>query len=423
LHAFVALAALAAAGVAAVDTPPLQVAYVVVISRHGVRAPTWTKERLNEYSADPWPDWGVPPGNLTPHGHELMRLMGAYYRALLSHDGLLSREGCAEAAGISVWADVDQRTRESARALADGIGPDCGIVVHAQEGDGADPLFDPFGAGVATVDPERAVSDVRRQIGSAPERLVDAHREAFRVLDRILVGDRRAALSFIDETAVTVSATGKGVELAGPFAVGSTMSENLLLEYANNFQGRDLGWGRLDRETLLQVLRLHTTYADLVRRTPYIARRRGSNLLAHVLRSMQQAVDGTARQGALGRPGDILLVLSGHDTNLSNLSGMLDLSWHLPSYPPDDTPPGGAIVLSVWRDRQTKHHVVRAQYLAQSVDQMRDAAPLTLASPPQHEDLALPGCAPNTRAAGCEWSIVERALERAIDPTATSLRD
>jgi 4-phytase/acid phosphatase len=122
------------------------------------------------------------------------------------------------------------------------------------------------------------------------------------------------------------------------------MSENLLLEYTNGFLGADLGWGRLTRDSLLKVLELHAVYADLMRRTAYLARARGSNLLAHVLLSMEQAESGKTVPGALGRPGDALLILSGHDTNLSNLSGMLSLSWRLPSYQPDDTPPGGALV-------------------------------------------------------------------------------
>ena len=173
----------------------------------------------------------------------------------------------------------------------------------------------------------------------------------------------------------------KTVELTGPLTVGSTLSEVLLLEYLNGFQGRDLGWGRLTRENLLQVLEVHAIYADLMRRTAYLARARGSNLLAHVLLSMEQAASGKAVPGALGRPGDALLILAGHDTNLSNLSGMLGLSWHLQGYQPDDTPPGGALVFLLWRD-DAGHDSVTAQYIAQSLDQMRNAERVTAGRPP-----------------------------------------
>jgi 4-phytase/acid phosphatase len=72
--------------------------YVVIVSRHGVRSPTWDNARLNAYSKEPWPEWEVPPGNLTPHGRKLMGIMGAYYHGWLTGAGLLNSQGC-EAAG------------------------------------------------------------------------------------------------------------------------------------------------------------------------------------------------------------------------------------------------------------------------------------------------------------------------------------
>ncbi len=104
--------------------------YVVIVSRHGVRSPTWDTARLNQYSAEPWPEWGVPPGNLTPHGRELIRLMGAYYRDWLSGEHLIHRDGCQDAPHIYIRTDKDQRTLETGRALAESIAPGCGITVE-----------------------------------------------------------------------------------------------------------------------------------------------------------------------------------------------------------------------------------------------------------------------------------------------------
>jgi 4-phytase/acid phosphatase len=200
--------------------------------------------------------------------------------------------------------------------------------------------------------------------------------------------------------------------LAGPFATGSTFSENLLLEYANGLDGAALGWGRLTRENLDRVLEIHTVYADLMRRTPYLARARGSNLLSHVLHSLEQAATGRPTPGAIGAPGELLLLLAGHDTNQSNLSGMLGLSWKLAGYQPDDTPPGGALIFSLWRDEDTGQYSVKLRYVAQTLEQMRYAKPLSMAAPPEGQDVALPGCA----AAGCPWETARRAIEKAIDP-------
>jgi 4-phytase/acid phosphatase len=152
--------------------------------------------------------------------------------------------------------------------------------------------------------------------------------------------DSRRAQSLIEFPAeIGVSIKANTVQLKGPLPAASTISEDLLLECTDGFQGADLGWGRLTKEILFQVLDLHRVYADLMRRTPYLARARGSNLLVHVLRSMEQAASGSPVPGAIGHPGDMVLLLCGHDTNLSNISGMLDLAWTLPGYQPDDTPP------------------------------------------------------------------------------------
>jgi 4-phytase/acid phosphatase len=242
------------------------------------------------------------------------------------------------------------------------------------------------------------------------------HRAAFETLQSVLAGEGSAlpkGLEPPDE--IRVSATGKGVQVNEPWSVASTLGEDLLLEYTEGIQGKDLGWGRLDADALLRILELHAVYADLMRRTSYLARARGSNLLYHVLQSMQQAATGKATTGALDRPGNALLIVSGHDTNLSNLSGMLGLSWRLPGYQPNDTPPGGALVFSIWQEPGTAKYFVRSQYLAQTLEQMRDATPLSLSAPPAEEDLSIPGCESAALDSGCPWDTFNKAIERAID--------
>jgi 4-phytase/acid phosphatase len=130
---------------------------------------------------------------------------------------------------------------------------------------------------------------------------------------------------------------------------------------------------------------------------------------------MEQAESGKAVPGALGSPGAAVLILSGHDTNLSNLSGMLGLSWHLPGYQPDDTPPGGALIFSLWQQPGTAKFFVRTQYLAQTLPQMRSATPLTLAAPPAKEEVTVPGCESATESNGCSWETFEKILQKAID--------
>jgi 4-phytase/acid phosphatase len=386
----------------------LQLKYVVIVSRHGVRSPTWDPARLNQYSAQPWPDWGVAPGELTPHGRDLIKILGHYYREWLTGEGLYSQAGCQDAGRIYIWADIDQRTVETGRAFAESLLPGCGVPIHSQPDHLRDPVFE----GVGRAAPELAAQAVRRRLGPLPQ-------AALADLQFILTGDRGSPGKLM-ESPVGVEVTAKSVVLTGPLATGSSLSEDLLLEYLNGMQGADLGWGRLTKENLFRVLELHKDYAELMRRTPELARARGSNLLAHVLCSMEQAVSGKPTPGALGNLGDALLVLSGHDTNLSNLSGALGISWHLPGYQPDDTPPGGALIFSLWRNPATGEYCVKTQYLAQTLDQMRNGEKLTVNAPPESQEIPIPGCGPALQSA-CSWQGFRRAVGQDIDAKFTSL--
>jgi 4-phytase/acid phosphatase len=139
---------------------------------------------------------------------------------------------------------------------------------------------------------------------------------------------------------------------------------------------------------------LHTAYAELMRRTPYLARMRGSNLLSFILNALQQSVDGKAKAP--------VLVIAGHDTNLSSLSGMLGLSWLLPTYQADDAPPGGALIFTLWRSAAGQHSV-RLQFIAQTVDQMHDAEPLSAEHPPAIANIFVPGCSSANDGYPCAW--------------------
>ena len=412
LMAWVAGACMVSAGPAV--TPQLR--YVVIITRHGVRSPTWTSDRLNQYSSEAWPDWGVPPGYLTPHGRVLMQLMGTYYREWLLSEHLLAPQGCADADRVYIHADTDQRTLETGHALAETLLPGCAVSVHSAPEGTHDPLFSPGGAGFAKPDMDIASKEIKERLGDNASHFLELHRAAFEALQSVLVGGGNPPQKLIEPPAgLSVTTAEKSIQLSEALGLGSSLGESLLLEYANGMQGKDLGWGRLDETKLLHILELHALSSDLTRRTPYLARAKGSNLLDHLLLSMEQAETGKAVPGALGAPGTAVLILSGHDTNLSSLSGMLGLSWHLPGYQPDDTPPGGALVFSLWQQPGTRKYSVRTQYLAQTLQEMRSATPLSLANPPAQEDVLVPGCGHSAGKPRCSWETFVNVLQKSID--------
>jgi 4-phytase/acid phosphatase len=397
--------------------------FVVIVSRHGVRSPGGKLEQFNRYSRQPWPQWSVPPDDLTAHGAQLMTLFGAYDREQLAAEGLLGPRGCDDAAHIAIVADSDERTRATGKALAAGLMPGCALVVRALPEGTADPLFHPLKAEIGHPDKLLATAAVSGRIGADPGGLSEAYRPQLEVLEEVLkacspgenCADPSAAVLKSIFSVPSSIAPGSGdhlVELRSPLGVASSMAEDMLLEYCEGMPAADVGWGRVDMHHLREILQLHTASEDISQRTGYIARAQASNLLFHTLQSMRQAAGAHPVAGALTRPGDRLLILVGHDTNLANIAGALRLNWLIDGRR-DDTPPGGSLAFELWKIRSTGTYSVRAYYTAQTLDQMRNAAPLSLDNPPERVPVFLPGC--SQADFSCSWKAFQQAVQSGTD--------
>jgi 4-phytase / acid phosphatase len=393
--------------------------FVVVLSRHGVRSPTGDASHYSAYSRAAWPQWDVPPGYLTAHGFNLMKLFGAYDRSLLEQEGLLSPSGCGDAGQVYFYADSDQRTRESGRALAEGMFPGCAPAVHALPEGAPDPMFHPLrGRSSATVQ-DPAVDPVSADLTA--QNLTDRYHPQIAEMDHILAtcgtpafaGHRRVSLFDVSVDPPAGKQARPG-ELSGPLDAASSLSENFLLEYTQGMPLRDVGWGCVSESTLRSLIALHTAAFGYAHRNPQAARMTASNLLDHIRAAMQQAIAGKPVPGAPDRPEDRALFLIGHDTNLAGIAGMLHLNWFVDGRH-DDTPPGGALVFELWRSRSSGQYFVRLFYTTQTLDQMRNAVVLTLARPPQRVPLTMSGCSA-TGGQTCSWPLFLRRVSRAIDP-------
>jgi 4-phytase/acid phosphatase len=399
--------------------------YVIYLSRHGVRSPTKKPGEYARFAAAAWPEWPVQPGYLTPHGYELMKIFGAYDRVRLAGDGLLAPAGCDDAAHVTILADSDQRTRETGKALAEGLMPGCGVDTHALAEGTHDPLFHGMSAAEAHLDPALAIAAIGGRIGGNAGNIAEAYRPQLAALDGILAGcgkvptTNQARTNLFDIPAVLQPGKeDKGAELRGPLATASTLSENLLLEYTQGMSGTELGWGCLDEAALREALQLHEAEEDYADRTPVIARMHASNILDKIRKALEQSAAGKPVAGAPGKPDDKVLFLVGHDTNIATVSGTLGLDWIIDGRR-NDTPPGGALVFELWR-ASGGGYSVRVYYTAQTLSEMREAAPLTVANPPAQVPVFVPGCG---AAAGggvadsaCSLEGFEATVRRSIDP-------
>lgn len=85
-------------------------------------------------------------------------------------------------------------------------------------------------------------------------------------------------------------------------------------------------------------------------------------------------------QGLTAGKGPVVTMISGHDTNIASLGGLLDLHWKVPGLAADDPAPAGAIVLERLVDARGQAYV-RALYRSQTVEQIRKLADPAVEAP------------------------------------------
>jgi 4-phytase/acid phosphatase len=395
------------------DSGAAKLQFIVYLSRHGVRSPTGNPAQYNAYSVAPWPHWNVPPGYLTTHGYRLMQIFGAYDRQQLAGEGLLSATGCGDAARVTFYADSDQRTQETGKALAAGLFPGCAPEVKGLPEGTPDALFHPLEAHTVSADPALAVAAIAGRIGGNPNHPTEAYRAQLTELDRILAACGATAVpatkrqSLFDIPAKLAPGTEDHLaDSRGPLSTASTLVENLLLEYTEGMDAPNVGWGCVNGTNLRSLLELHTAASDFSLRPRPIARALASNLLHQIEISLAQAATGKPQAGAISRIDDRALFLIGHDTNIASIAGLLDLDW-IADGRRDDTPPGGALVFELWQP-PAGEDFVRVYYTTQTLEQMRSASVLTSQNPPVRVPVFIPAC---SRADfSCSLPDFERAL-------------
>jgi len=372
----------------------------IVLLRHGVRAPTKSPAELAPSASQPWPAWPVAPGQLTPHGADLMRALGAWYRRELEADALLPA-GCAAAPALTVIADSTPRNHDSAAALVQGLLPGCAAAAYRAFAPGQpDPLF----GGLHKARPAPAAQDpqdppaptlTRLETAALLPALADLQQVLFACAGPDCLRDARAAGK--TPLPAPCAPTDPDAPLPADCArqalralkTAGSLAENIMLEQAQGMPADQVGWGRADAATVGRLVALHNlSFAALQKNDALEARRHASNLLAHVAATLQARAGATPTVAALGDAGTRVLFLVGHDTNLASLAGLLRLDWH-DARQPDDYPPGGALVFDlVGQPGQAR---VRVRSAMPTLAALR-AARLAGANAPLTHALALPGC-------------------------------
>jgi 4-phytase / acid phosphatase len=175
-----------------------------------------------------------------------------------------------------------------------------------------------------------------------------------------------------------------------------------------------VGWGRANASAIQEMLALHEVAFDLMQRTPYLAKREGSSLLAHIATAIVgRTIGGVALPEAAIRDAKVAIFV-GHDTNIANVGGMLDMSWSMLGWQTNETPPAGALRFELREARDGRQRVY-VSYVSQSAEQMRNATPLTLSAPPVTTPIRVPACSTSDQGSPCPLEAFAKMIDAALD--------
>lgn len=418
------LPAVAAICVALVSIPLIRaaddsvLAGVVILSRHGVRATAESPEKLHRHSDLAWPEWSVAPGELTPHGYAQMKDLGRFYGEYLRREGLFTGDAEKDASRAYFRGNVFPRTIDTARALAEGMFPGRKISPDHRrgKGDGIDPLFNPDQFAHFPADPESAANSLK---ALNPVAHADALRAELRLIAGILSKDGRspdACPGFNPEAPQHAAPAIDLPEIGAPIEPAYRAADNFFLQYTEGMPPEKVAWGRAKPEDFVAFSRIQVAYHDLLCSGKHAAGRCGSTMVARIGATLDRMRTGEKIPQALGKPGDGLVVLAGHDSTLAFVDALLGFRRESPDGLAENfTPPGAAILFELRRERASGRAFVRVWYASQKMRDIREATPAddkTLV----RRALVVRGCEASGPHRDMPWEKFSKALGDAVVP-------
>ncbi|QEW32807.1 bifunctional glucose-1-phosphatase/inositol phosphatase [Erwinia billingiae] len=388
-----------------------QLEQVLMMSRHNLRAPLADNGSvLAQSTKKAWPKWDVPGGQLTTKGGVLEVYMGRYTREWLAQQGLIGDGECPGSDDVYAYANSLQRTVATAQFFITGAFPGCDIQVSHQDEMGAmDPVFNP----VITDSSEGFNKQALTGMNSAGEKL--ALKPAFQRLEKIIDykssaacdGKKQCDLSSDNQNKFTAE-NGKEPNVSGPLKVGNSLVDAFTLQYYEGMPLDQVAWGQIKTpEQWKELSAIKNGYQDTLFTTPEVARDVAAPLVDYI-RSMLVDEDKASA------PKVTLMV--GHDSNIASLLTALDFKAYTLPEQNERTPIGGMIQFQRWHDKKNNRELVKVEYVYQSTDQLRNATPLSLDTPPKRVTLQMNGC--QTDANGfCPWDQFTQVLNKAIEGT------
>ncbi len=195
---------------------------------------------------------------------------------------------------------------------------------------------------------------------------------------------------------------GKEPGVAGPLRVGNSLVDAFMLQYYEGFPMKDVAWGKITTpQQWKQLAQLKDGYQDSLFTSPVVAQNVAKPLLTYI----NGALIGERKPDS-----PKVTVLVGHDSNIASLLSAMEFKPYQLPHQYEKTPIGGKLVFQRWHDKKNDRDLLKIEYVYQSTDQLRNATPLTLKTPPQRVTMALKGC-PIDKQGYCAWSDFEKTMK------------
>ena len=390
---------------------------VVQVSRHGVRPPTASNEKLlTKVTERHWPVWLVPFGNLTGHGYTGAVEMGRYRGDVLRSAGLIPK-GCPQASQLLVHASPLQRTKATAQALLDGMFAGCGFQPTYVSGN-LDPLFQANQMPFAALDPQKARAQILKALGGSVEAAQARYKPYEEQLKEV------ACLPGADcpygKEKWTLEQNAKGRFSIKGLSAGAIMGEVFRLEYSQGLPLEKVAFGHARTAAEVSSLMVLTKAKyDFLNDIPYISSRGASELMNQISLQLKQGTALAAKADPSTPPDVPLMLLVAHDTNIAYLRTMLGFGWKLGDYIENNIPPVGTLQFERYKEVKTGEYFLRIAFEAQSMDQIRRLTSLSGTEKPLKADFeSAKDCRKTSVGLLCPLKEAMNKVDQNIDPTA-----
>ncbi|MFB2832318.1 bifunctional glucose-1-phosphatase/inositol phosphatase [Aeromonas jandaei] len=385
---------------------------VVVVSRHGLRAPLATGDSaLARATSHVWPSWDTPGSYLTTRGGVLESYFGKYFADWLDETNLVKKNICPSGKDVYIYTNSMQRTIATGQYFAIGAYPGCDLAVnHQQKFNTMDPIFNPvINDGSESFQQKALVAMNARAGKNGIAGLNNYLRPSYKLAESIVdyknsyncKVDSNCDLS--KESTALSAKINQEPGVSGPLRTGTIISDALILQLYEGFPMEQVGWGKIKNdEDWKKLVAIKDWYTDVLFSAPTVAKHISMPLVRYI-------------NGIMGDKNSAKFnLLVGHDSNIASLLSALDIKdYKLPGQY-EKTPIGGKIIFQRWMDNKSKKQLMKVEYVYQTTDQIRHMSALSKENPPQRVTLEMNGCPVNSNGF-CDFSDFEKITKALIN--------